>query len=474
MTQEPRGSNNRRFDLAVVGGGSAGFAAAIKAADQGARVALIESGTLGGTCVNVGCIPSKTLIRAAEAQHRRVHHGFSGVSTTDGAPDWLTILAGKRELVDRMRKSKYADVLASYDRVALFRRRARLSDAHTIRLDDETSLLAEKIVVATGSSPWAAPIPGLAEAGYLDSAAAMELEKLPRSLAIIGGSSVGLELAQMFARLGVRVTVLEVAPTLLPSEHPTIGQALAAYLKSEGLEIRTGIRVSRVQRRDDFVIESIEAGEKRSLSTEQLLVATGRRPNSRDMGLETAGVNVGTHGEILVDEHLRTSSKTVYAAGDVTGDPMFVYVAAYAGTLAAENALGGNRRYELAALPRVTFTDPAVAAVGRTEEEARRQGIEPLVTHLALEHVPRALAARDTRGFIRLVADSRTRRIIGGQILAAEAGEMITEVSLAIRTGMTIEDVGSAFHPYLTLSEGIKLAAQSFTKDVAKLSCCAA
>jgi mercuric reductase len=184
---------------------------------------------------------------------------------------------------------------------------------------------------------------------------------------------------------------------------------------------------------------------------------------------------LGQKGEIAVNEFLQSANPDIYAAGDVIGDPMFVYVAAYAGTLAAENALEGNvRRYDLTALPKVTFTDPAVASVGLTEHQARARGIEPVVSKLPLEHVPRSLAARDTRGFVKLVADRATRKILGAHILASEAGEMVTEPALAIKFGLTIEDLTATFHPYLTLSEGIKLAAQTFSRDVAKLSCCAA
>ncbi len=464
-----------RFDLAVLGGGSAGFAAAIKAADMAANVAIIEGGMLGGTCVNVGCIPSKTLLRAAEVRHRRVHHGFRGVPSDDGSPDWPAIRAEKQELVERLRKAKYADVVHSYDTITLFRERGRLAGTHSIELSSGTTLAAGRILIATGSSPWPAPIPGLAEAGFLDSTSAMELERLPASLIVIGGSSVGLELAQMFSRLGVRVTVIEMAQTLLPSEDREIGIALAEYLAQEGVSVHTEAQIERVERHDVFTVHWRGAGKTHATSAEQLLVATGRRANTHDMGLEKAGVRVGSRGEVIVDEHLRTTADNIYAAGDVTGDPMFVYVAAYAGTLAAENALGVKpRRYDLTALPRVTFTDPAVASVGQTDADAIERGIKPLTSHLPFEHIPRAAAARDTRGFVRLVADSTTRRLIGAQILAHEAGEMITEVALAIRGGLTIEDIASAFHPYLTLSEGIKLAAQAFDRDIEKLSCCAA
>jgi mercuric reductase len=463
------------FDLAIVGGGSAGFAAALKAADLGARVAMIDGGTLGGTCVNVGCVPSKTLIRAAEAQYRRAHHPFQGVPASNGRPDWASVRRQKDELVSELRQAKYWSVMDSHPTVRLFEQRAEITSAHGIQLADGRTLAAGKIVITTGASAWAPPIPGLAEAGYLDNASAMALESLPDSLIVIGGSAVGLELAQMFARLGVTVTVLELQPRVVPSEDPDIGKALGTCLREEGLAVHVGVHIQNVTRANGVYTVSFEAdGSVRTVRAEQVLVAAGRRANTRGFGLESAGITLGRKGEVAVNEFLQTANPDIYAAGDVIGDPMFVYVAAYGGTLAAENALTGNaRNYDLTALPMVTFTDPAVASVGLTEDVARAQGIAPLVSRLPLEHVPRSLAARDTRGFVKLVADAATRKLVGAHILAAEAGEMITEPALAIKFGLTIEDLASAFHPYLTLSEGIKLAAQTFDRDVAQLSCCA-
>jgi len=474
----PRGSHSapdRTPDVAVLGGGSAGFAAAIRAAELGARVALIEGGTLGGTCVNVGCVPSKTLIRAAEVQHRAAHHPFDGVHTSAQPPDLARMMAQKDALVTALRQEKYWDVLAAYPTITLRQGRGRVNPDLSITLDDEV-LKPGRLIVATGASPWAPPIAGLAEAGYLTSTDALALRTRPESMIVIGGSAVGLEIAQLYARLGTRVTVLEAMPTLVPAEDAEIGAALAAHLREEGLRIRTALAVRSVARTSEgYTVEATAAGRAETFTAEQLLVATGRRANTRGFGLEEAGIELGPKGEIRVNEYLQTSQPTVYAAGDAIGDPMFVYVAAYGGHLAADNALSGNaRRYDLSALPRVTFTDPQVASVGLTDEHARQQGIDVMVATLPLSYVPRALAARDTRGFIKLVADRQTERLVGAHILAAEAGEMIEEPTLAIRHGLGIGDLAGAFHPYLTLAEGIKLAAQTFTRDVKKLSCCAA
>ncbi|HET9064312.1 MAG TPA: mercury(II) reductase [Gemmatimonadales bacterium] len=462
-----------RFDLAVLGGGSAGFAAAIRGAEQGARVALIEGGTLGGTCVNVGCVPSKTLIRAAEAQHRRGHHPFAGISRSGEAPDWDRIRDQKDELVSQLRQDKYRDVLEAYDTIHLFPQRGVVASPREIRLGDGRSILSDKVVVTTGASPWVPPVPGLAEVNFLDNVSAMALARMPASLIVIGTGFVAVELGQMFARLGVGVTLLGRKDRVLSGEDPDVGTALTSYLRDEGIAVRTGTIIEQVARSDRYHLGVVTEGRSEVLEADALLVAAGRRANTAGFGLEAIGATLGPDGEIVVDAHLETTVPGVFAAGDVVGDPMFVYVAAYAGALAADNALSSTRRVvDLTAVPQVTFTDPAVASVGLTETAARASGLEVLVSQLAMEHVPRALAARATRGFVRLIADRSTRRIVGAQILAAEAGEMILEPTLAIKYGLTIDDLTSTFHPYLTLSEGVKLAAQTFDRDVAKLSCC--
>lgn len=463
------------LDLLIIGAGSAGFAAAIKATELAAQVAIVERGALGGTCVNVGCVPSKTLIRAAEGHHHAGHSAFAGIRTRNEPPDFRAIIQQKAKLVAELQQAKYWDVLAAYPSIMLMKGEARFRADGAVEVDGQV-VRAKKVLLSMGAGPWAPPIPGLSDTRFLTSTTLMELEELPRHLIAIGGGAVGLELAQTFARLGSRVTVLEALPRIVPAEDSEVGDALAAYLGEEGLDVRAGVKILEVSGKPGSYRVTIEdASGRHVIEGDQLLVATGRRPNTRGMGLEEAGITLGKKDEVLVDERLRTRIPHVYAAGDVIGDPAFVYVAAYAGTLAAENALNGDSRtYDLSVVPRVTFTDPGVASVGLTETEARERGIAVAVSKLPMAHVPRAVAARDTRGFIKLVADEKTGLLVGAHILAPEAGEMIEQAVMAMRFSIRTDEIASLMHPYLTNAEGLKLACQTFKKDVAKLSCCAA
>ena len=467
-------SRGRDYDLMTIGGGSAAFAAAIKAAELGARVAIVEKGTVGGTCVNIGCVPSKTLIKAAELCYHSAYPQFEGLTACPPPSGWQRVVQQKDELVTALRQGKYIDVAAVYPNITIIRGEAQLLGGRQVRIND-TVYEPEKIVVATGASPWAPPIPGLAEAGYLDSTQALSLEALPTSLIVIGGGSIGLEFAQLFTRFGVQVMVLESGPHVARAEEPEIGQALVRYLEDEKVRICTNVTISRVERRDgEYLVHTEANGKEEICRAERLLVATGRRPNADGIGLEEAGVRVGAKGEIVVNNHLQTSNPDIYATGDCIGDPMYVYVAAYAGGLAAENALSGvGKVFDLTALPHVTFTDPQIASVGLTERQAKEKGLRVQTSLLPLEHVPRALASRNTKGLIKLVAEEETGRLVGAHVLAAEAGEVIQEATLAVRFGLTVRDLADTFHPYLTMVEGLKLAALTFKKDVSKLSCCA-
>ncbi|MBI1786514.1 MAG: mercury(II) reductase [Acidobacteria bacterium] len=464
-----------QFALMIVGGGSAAFAAAIKAAELGATVAIVEKGTIGGTCVNIGCVPSKTLIKAAELCYHSAYPKFEGLTACPPPSDWQRVVQQKDELVAALRQEKYVHVAEQYPNVTILRGQGVLTGGRGLSVDGR-AYSSGKILVATGSLPWAPPIPGLKEAGYLDSTEALSLPELPDSMIIAGGGAIGLEFAQLFARFGVRVMLFEPQPHLAAAEEPEIGKAITRYLEGEKVRVCTNAVIKRVERQaGQYRVHGLLDGKAEICTASQLMIATGRRPNTVGLGLEAAGVKTGARGEIVVNEHLQTANTDVYAAGDCIGDPMFVYVAAYAGGIAAENALSGaGRVYNLFALPRVTFTDPQIASVGLTEKQAREQGRKIKTTVLGLENVPRALAARDTRGLIKLIAEEETGRLLGTHVLAADAGDVIQEATLAVRFGLTIQDITETFHPYLTMVEGLKLAALTFKKDVAKLSCCAA
>lgn len=463
------------FDFVILGSGGAAFGAALRASELGAKVAMVERGTLGGTCVNIGCVPSKTLIRAAEALHRAQKTPFAGISVAGRLVDFAQVTEQKDALVSELRAAKYAEVLRSTPNVRFVEGHGRFIAPGELQVRDET-LRANRFLIATGARPRVADIPGLAESGFLTSTTALALRELPPSLIVLGGRYVALELAQAFARLGSRVTIVQRRDQILPTEDDDLTEALAAYLRHEGIEILTGAHARSVKRDGSGYSVEIEiGGEHRVLSAAQLLAATGRRPNTDDLGLDRIGVSLKDDGTIIVDETLATAATGVYAAGDVIGDPAFVYTAAYEGRLAAENAITATKQpRDYTALPWVMFTDPQVAVVGLNERRARESGVAVDVAKLPLEHVPRALAARDTRGFIKLLKEHGGDRLVGAAILAPEAGDLIMEPALAIRHGIGVSQLASAFHPYLTQAEGIKLTALSFAKDISKLSCCAA
>jgi len=467
-------SQRSEYDLMTIGGGSAAFAAAIKAAELGTRVAIVEKGTIGGTCVNIGCVPSKTLIKAAELCYHSAYPQFEGLTACPPPSDWRRVVQQKDELVAALREGKYIRVAETYPSITIMKGEARLLGGGRVGVNGNV-YEPRKIVIATGSHPWAPPIPGLQEAGFLDSEQALSLEALPASMIVLGGGSIGLEFAQLFARFGVQVMVLESGPHVARAEEPEIGEALIRYLEDEKVRTCTNVPISRVERRDgEYLVHTETNGKPEMCRAKEVLVATGRRPNTNGFGLEQAGVRLGPKGEIIVNEHLQTSNPDIYAAGDCIGNPMYVYVAAYAGGLAAENALsGGGRLYDLTTLPHVTFTDPQIASVGLTEKQAKAKGLHIQTAILPLAHVPKALAARNTKGLIKLVAEEDTGRLLGAHILAAEAGEVVQEATLALRFGLTVRDLADTFHPYLTMVEGMKLAALTFKKDVSKLSCCA-
>ena len=466
-------NSDKNLHIAVIGSGGAAMAAALKAAERGARITLIERGIIGGTCVNTGCVPSKIMSRAAHIAHLRTESPFDGgVSAQIPKVDRANLLQQQQTRVEELRDAKYEGILRDQTAITVLNGEARFVDGNNlvVQLNEggEQNVHFDRAFIGTGARPAEPSIPGLAETPYLTSTSALALITVPERLIVIGAGFVALELAQAFARLDSKVTVLA-RSRLLSGEEPAVGEAIEAAFRREGIEVLKQTQASRVDYTDnEFVIET-NAG---TLRADQLLVATGRIPNTENLNL--AGIGVETsRGAIQVDGQLQTTVPAVYAAGDCTDQPQFVYVAATGGSRAAVNMTGGEATLDLSAMPGVMFTDPQVATVGLTEAEALKQGYSVDTRLLDLENVPRALVNFDTHGFIKMVAERDSGRLLGVQAVAGEAGELIQTAVIALRSRMTVQDIGDELFPYLTMVEGLKLCAQTFTKDVKQLSCCA-
>ena len=460
--------------VAIIGSGAGAFAAAIRAAESGAKVTLVERGVTGGTCVNVGCVPSKIFIRAAHVAQSRRHSPFDeGIEAARPKIDRGVLLAQQQARVEELRAAKYENILEGNPNIELVRGTARFKDAHTLTValaDGGTREVAfDRALIATGAHAAVPPIPGLVGTPYWTSTDALESDVLPDRLVVIGSSVVAVEFAQAFARLGSKVTMLA-RSTLFFREDPLVGDTITAALAAEGITVLVHTQANEIAYSGDEFVLATNNGEVRG---DRLLVATGRTPNTADLGLEHVGVHLGARGSVIVDASLRTSAPHIFAVGDCTDQPQYVYVAAAGGTRAAINMTGGDAVLDLSIVPGVVFTDPQIATVGYSEMEAHLTSIETQVRVLTLDNVPRALVNFDATGFVKIVAEAGTGKILGVQAVCAEAGEIIQSAALAIRAGMTVQDLAGQLFPYLTMVEALKLCAQTFFKDVGQLSCCA-
>jgi mercuric reductase len=464
-----------KFDLIIIGGGSAAFSAAIKASELEKKVLMINDGLpIGGTCVNVGCVPSKTLIRTAEQFHIANHPNFTGIKSGKNKIDFKEVIRQKTELVETLQQHKYVDVLKDDPNVIILKAFAKFLNNNTIEADGK-KFTANKILIATGSSTYIPEIPGLKETGYLTNETLYELDNLPEHLIVIGGRYIALENAQLFARLGSKVTILQRSFRILPDEMSDVTESLKDYLGEEGITVKTGVKIKSIQNKNGKkLINASVKDEDEVIEGTHIFVATGRKGNTKNYGLEEIGVELHKQSFIKTNDFMQTSIPNIYTAGDVTGEYLFVYSAAYEASLAVENMFNGNSvKKDYTVFPWVIFTDPQVAGVGMDENEAYQNKINYEVSVVQLKDVPRGLAARNTKGFIKLIRNSETDKLIGARILAPEGSELLMEISLAIKYGITTKELKQMFHPYLTLSEGVKLAAIGFEKDVNKLSCCA-
>jgi len=469
-----------RYELIILGQGSAAFAAAIKANDLRIKTAVIggnvTKGTvIGGTCVNVGCMPSKHLITVGTLFYGATNNAFEGIKYSKGKLNFKKVIRQKEDLVKKFRKEKYADVLKSLQNVTYHEGKAKFISKNEVKVGNNI-LHGEKFVIATGARANILPIKGIEKIDYLTNEEALDLKELPKSMCIIGGRALGLEFAQMYAHFGTKVTVLQRSDRILPEDEPEISLALQKYLEDEGIRVLTGSKVNYLKKRGkNKVLNVTAAGKSFNIECEQLLFATGRKPNTDYLDLNKAEVKTDDKGFIVVNKEMQTSAPHVWAAGDVIGEPMLETIAAKEGAVAVENAFTKNRnkkKIDFNEVPSAVFTYPEVARVGLTDAEANSIGIRCTCGVLPFEYVPKAHVIGDTRGLVKLVVNHKTKQILGVHMLAPHAADLIHEGVLAVKFKLTIDDIIDTVHVFPTLSEAIKLAAQSFYKDVSKLSCC--
>ncbi len=474
-------SMTQPFDLVILGSGSAAFAAALKASELGARVAMTENRQVGGTCVNRGCIPSKNLIRAAEIYHSGNHQPFPGLALTQQGVKAEELIAQKDELVEHLRYQKYLNVVKENARLRIFSGQARFVARDKVQVGD-TVLLAPKFLVATGArARTEVGIEGLSQVDYLTSdlltsGEPMELKTLPKSWVIIGGGFIACELGQMFRRLGAKVTLLVRGNRLISGFDGEVAAVLRKVLEEEGVQVVFQARALKAVKRKGQTVVTAKIGERlEDFGAERLLLAAGVVPNTAGLALEVPAVEVNEQGFIKVDDEMHTTAPHVWAAGDVTGPPLATPVGAREGVIAAENLMDErcHKKMDYRVVPRAIFTDPEVASVGLTLEQAQKQGYEALANCLPLEHVPKAAAIRDTRGLVKMVINAKTRHVLGVHLIAPRGADIIHEAALAVKLGLTVEDLIDTLHVYPTMSEAIRMVAQTFTKDITKLSCCA-
>ncbi|MHB8603072.1 MAG: mercury(II) reductase [Nitrosotalea sp.] len=457
------------YDLIILGGGAAAFASALKAAEIDSKVVMIERDVIGGTCINVGCVPSKNLLGIGELIHDCLSRRLDGQSFQSMKFDFRKIIQDKDDLVLKLRNQKYVDVLKSMPNTEFIVGNAKFRSRNEIDVNGKI-LKAKNILIATGSSAAIPQINGIEEIDYLTNTEALSLEEKPDSMIIIGGRTLGLEFAQMYSRLGTKVTLLQRSDRIIPEEEPEISDAMRSYLEEEGIEIHTGVKIQSVRNGGGQKVVLASGLEFRA---EKLLMATGRRPNTNDLALENAGVLTSESGAVVVDDEMRTNISNIFAAGDVIGEPMLETVAAKEGSIAASNALfGTNKKMDFSAVPHAIFTSPQVASVGVTEKEAVGKYGSCSCKTLPISDVPKAAIVNRTKGLIKMVVEPQTKRIIGVHILSDLAADIIHEAVLAVKFRLTVDDIIDTVHVFPTMSESIKLVATSFKKNVKQLSCC--
>ena len=453
------------YDLVVIGTGGAAFAAGIEARSRGRSVLLVEHHALGGTCLNTGCVPSKNLLAAAGRRHRALRNPFPMVPTNAGEVQMTPLVAQKQQLVDAMRRAKYADVADAHGFPIRYGH-AAFADEETLLVDGDP-VTASAYVIATGALPAAPDVPGIDDVDYLTSTTAMEQSDLPQSMVVLGAGYVGLEQAQLFAHLGVDVTILG---RFAPHAEPELADVLRRVFADDCVTVIEQ-RATAVTATAGGAVQVVTA-DGGMVTAQRLLVATGRVANTAGLGLDAAAVRTDERGFVVVDDNQRTSNARVFAAGDVSGAPQYVYVAAQTGHAAAAGALGEPATVDYRGLPAVTFTTPPLASAGLTEAQARALGHATDTRVVTGQDIPRAMTNRDTRGALKLVVDTGTRQVLGVHAALDGAGDVMLAATYAIKFGLTVDDLADTWAPYLTMAESLRIAAGLF-RSTLPTSCCA-
>lgn len=473
-------SSETEYDLVILGGGSAAFAAITEASERGLSTAMVNAGLpIGGTCVNVGCVPSKHLLAVGDVAFGPPRNPFDGVryGTDEPTRDWSAALDEKDTVVRNLREQNYINVAERFD-ADIYEGRGRFVDETTIEVtvgpDEGVEITGEKALVATGSSPWTPPIEGIEGVDYETSESILDRHNLPESVLMLGGGYVGVEWGQILHHMGTDVTLLQRSAHVLSRMEPQLGRELQRSMRDEGIEVVTDVTTERVGEDETGVYaETSVGGEAKRFTATDLFVATGVRPNIDGIGLEGIGVETTTNGAVQVDDQFQTTTPDVYAAGDVIGEPMLETTAAKEGNVSIKNAFGDEgKTIDYETVPMVIFTSPEVATVGVTEAEYMDEHGTCTCETVEMEVIPKAKAVEDTRGFVKVVKHHETDEIVGVQMLTPRAADMIPEATLAVQYGLTVDDIIDTVHPFPTFSEAFKYACQAFRRDVSTMSCC--
>ncbi|MGE5571674.1 MAG: dihydrolipoyl dehydrogenase [Clostridia bacterium] len=453
------------FDVVVVGGGPGGYVAAIRAAQLGRSVCLVEKDQLGGTCLNRGCIPTKALVastQALEMARRLAEYGVEAGGDGEIRARFDKMVARKNQVVARLRagvsfllKKNKVNVIAGTGRI-VGPGRVQVETGGT---EGPAEVRARDIIIATGSRPVVFPTFGYDGRTVTTSDEALDFQDVPESLLIVGGGVVGCEFAFIFSSLGSKVTVVDIMPSILPMEDPDAAAAVAASLKKRGVAVRTGVKIERIVAERGEAVATLDTGER--LTASRALLSVGRKPNSEGIGLEHVGVQVGKRNEVVVNDGMATNVPGIYAIGDVVGKVMLAHVASAQGIVAAHNIAGGDRRMSYGAVPSAIFTSPEVASVGLNERQAKEEGFDVRVGKFPFSASGKALAMGEAEGFVKIVADGGTDRILGIHIVGPHATELIAEPTAAVRMKMTVGEFARTIHAHPTLAEAIGEAAEA-------------